>query len=139
MAKSLAEIEEEHGFVFGVPDDDPSHGQKRARVMKHLKCSTPGCARADERVDATPIHHDTALPVICGECGAVLLCNHEPDEEMISIEGTMVEPVRRIKTPCRICGSIIEDHTESLRPVALEDLPAAALQALGVAFHKADD
>jgi len=135
MPKSLTEIEEEHGFVFGVPEDDESRGRKSASVLGHIKCETPGCARADDRAQAIPVHHDTVLPIVCGECGCVLKCNHVAGEEMIDVAGSVTAPVREIKIPCQICGSIIERRTENLRPVQFEDVPAATLAALGITFE----
>lgn len=132
MAHDLVEIEERYGFVFGGGDDRGAG----ARVLKQIKCETPGCERARLEAPSTPIHEDTQLPVICGGCSTVLHCDHVPGDVRESIDGTLAAPTITRVTTCRACGTVLDSDTEALPPVSVADLPAAALHALGVPFPR---
>jgi hypothetical protein len=125
----LTEVERQHGFVFGVPDDADLGG---AQVVKTVACPTVGCPRSGGT--PLPVHEDTVLPVLCGGCGAVLHCEHKPGAQSESITGTLGTPRLRIVRHCTVCAELLECDERDLPPVRLEDLPASALAQLGVVF-----
>lgn len=132
MAKksgALLAIEAEHGFVFGLPE---SYDTASAGVRQHVQCRSVKCARTSQ---AVPVHHDTLLPVVCGECGDVLLCDHTPNARVTErVEGTIVAPVVVISTTCSLCGSVMDEKRVEKEPLSLRDLPASLMAALGYQF-----
>jgi hypothetical protein len=117
---------------FGLPDE---YEDARAGLRQHLKCGTLGCERARPDYPAQPVHEDTVHPVLCGGCGQVMLCDHEAEASpRETVGGTLSAPVTTVAVHCRRCSSVIDSHEVHHDPVALEDLPASALAALGVSF-----
>lgn len=133
-SKSLQQIEEEHGFRFGLPDD-VEHTSNGAPILKHVKCATVGCDRARPEHPPLPIHEDTVQPVFCGGCGEVLHCDHVPAEkDEDEITGTLLQPVLISRRRCRTCKTVLHEKRVEQKPVAFEDLPASLLAGLGASF-----
>lgn len=113
-APDLAEIEAQHGFVFGNPDGDTGDS---APVVAQLVCNGPKCSH---RGSFVPVHADTVLPVHCGGCGTVLHCDHA--HETTIVPPSLDEPLHHTVTACTRCG------TEKSRET--RDATAAELAAL---------
>jgi hypothetical protein len=126
---ALEKVEEEHGFIFGLPDE---HDDAGARVLKHVKCETPGCDRASPQHPPQPVHEDTQQPVLCGGCGAPLVCDHELVDEVEEPGGTLAEPVTYYRRVCHACHAVLEERVVQREPMRLEDLPVSVLADLGV-------
>lgn len=129
---TLDEIEAEHGFRFGVPDDEP----KPPAATRSLICRDPKCSNSGAHV---AVHTDTAQPVICGgaiieadsirPCGAILLCDHVTDTTERTA-GTLGAPVKITTTACTKCGTVTARTEEPQPPVDLASLPVSILDVL---------
>ena len=89
----LADIEAQHGFVFGTPDD---HETAHAAPAATLSCSNPKCKNRGMPV---VIHEDTIRPVHCGgltrdghACHAVLLEGDAPQDDVSRVILDTVSP-----------------------------------------------
>lgn len=117
----LSEIEAQHGFVFGNPDGDKGAG---APAVAALVCNGARCPHRGRHVQ---IHADTVLPLHCGGCGAVLHCDHAPEQRTVR-GGTLGAPVEHDITACTRCGSELARTTRDLDPAAvLLNLPHGIL------------
>lgn len=120
-APDLAEIEAEHGFVFGNPDGDTGD---QAPVVAQLVCNAPTCTH---RGSFVPIHADTVTPVHCGGCGTVLHCDHQ--HETVVVPPSLDEPLHHTVTACTICGSEARRDTRDATADELRALLPAGLRA----------
>lgn len=92
-ASLLADIEAQHGFVFGTPDD---HASEHAAPAATLSCSNPKCKNRGMPI---VIHEDTIRPVHCGgltrddvACHAVLLEAEQASEDVSRVILDTVSP-----------------------------------------------
>ena len=119
----LADIEAEHGFVFGLPDD---HETASAPSDKTLICSTSDCDAQNRQV---PLHTDTVLPVYCGSCNQVLHCEHNWVTETKTI-GTLANPQLHVQDTCTICSTQQPAAITPLPPIDIAQLPISVVAAL---------
>jgi hypothetical protein len=117
---TLADVEAEHGFTFGGKGESAGSPAVAAVV-----CGTPGCANLGHHVQ---VHADTPLPVHCGACGGVLLCEHDT-EPVTRLEGTVQAPVRVTSDVCKVCGLESNVSRAELPAVDVAGLPASAFAA----------
>lgn len=125
----LLEIEARHGFVFGLPDDYES---TNARVVATVNCTNPTCANRGQFVQ---LHEDSVLPVHCGACNSVLLCDHNfDDRERHPIQtvsaGTFGSPREESYQRCDKCGTESKRTVKQLEPLRIEDLPFSTVQKM---------
>lgn len=66
----LANVEAEHGFIFGNPDGQTAAGP----MIAALVCVNPICQNRGEHIAVTA---DTVLPIHCGCCFTELMPNPE--------------------------------------------------------------
>lgn len=111
----LLEIEARHGFTFG---DTGERGPGRSTIA--VACSSAGCPRQGRLVQ---LHDDTVQPVRCGECGAVMHCDHVPELRR-ERAGTLAAVVEHLITACTVCGTELDRQTRELGPMPLDQIPA---------------
>ena len=119
----LADVEAEHGFTFGTPDD---HETANAPSDKTLICSNKDCPAQNRQV---PLHADTVLPVYCGACGQVLHCDHEWVTD-ITTTGTLAAPLQHVQNVCPLCGTRQPADITPLPPIDIAQLPISVVAAL---------
>jgi hypothetical protein len=120
----LSSVEEQFGFVFG---DDKSGESAKASPVATVSCTNPVC---DNRNHHITVHEDTVQPVLCGQCGQVLHCDHDTTTETVVTTGTLAAPMRSVTVTCDACGKIVSAELTPLPPIRLEDLPIEALNLL---------
>lgn len=115
----LLAVEQQHGFVFGLPAD---YDNTSTKIVGTVSCNNPRCERQGQQ---HTIHADTPTPVICGGCSHVLLCEHKriPDEPEVRYSGTLAEPVKHEIVECLDCHTILQHTPTRVRP---QDVPLAA-------------
>ena len=119
----LADVEAEHGFTFGTPDDYETAG---APSDKTLICSTNDCSAQNRQV---ALHVDTVLPVYCGGCGEVLHCEHNWVTETTTI-GTLAAPLQHNQDVCTLCPTRQPATITALPPIDIAQLPISVVAAL---------
>lgn len=125
----LLEVEARHGFVFGLPDDYESTKQPQ---IASVNCSNPTCER---RGQFHAVHADTVLPLLCGGCGTVLMCDHNFDNKdahpiQTVSAGTFGSPREESYQRCDKCGTESKRTVKQLEPLRIEDLPFATVQKM---------
>lgn len=118
----LSSIEEAFGFVFGDPGTESGSAPEIAKVV----CGQPGCDRQNRMVT---VHADTVQPVLCGGCGGVLHCEHDP-VTVSRREGTLASPVLVEGEDCSRCGQTLNANRRPLEPFDLGSLPVNVLEML---------
>lgn len=119
----LERVELEHGFQFGTGTDPTSD---QAPPSAALVCTNPECPNRNQHVQ---INTDTILPVRCGNCSTVLLCDHDYQPQQ-KTEGTLNNPTRVDWTECTTCHDRTPEQRTNLDPVDITQLPIAQAQAL---------
>ena len=119
----LADIEAEHGFIFGTPDD---YETADAPADKVLICASQDCAQQNRQV---ALHADTILPIFCGSCGQVLHCEHDW-ETVVTTTGTLANPTRKTQDTCTICATQKPAVHTPLPPINITDLPITVIASL---------
>jgi hypothetical protein len=120
---ALQAIEAEHGFTFGTSAD---HDTGQQPVIASVVCVTPTCDRLNVPVE---VHADTVLPLHCGGCFAVLMCEHVWVKQSVT-EGVFAAPVRVDWEQCALCGAFRNKTKTELPAIDLGSLPAGLLATL---------
>jgi uncharacterized repeat protein (TIGR04076 family) len=115
----LADVETQHGFVFG---GGPAVSGQPVAVVQ---CVTPTCKHRNQQVQ---VFEDHATPVHCGGCSTVLHCVHEY-ADAVRHEGTLGAPVEVRESVCRHCGDVSSAERKPVL-IRLQDLPVSALSSL---------
>lgn len=113
----LEQLELLHGFTFGGADAGAG-----ADAVATLVCTNPKCGNKNQHL---AIHADTALPVYCGSCSAVLHCEHNMVESLTH-EGTYGAPVEVRSQKCTMCYFTAEVTKRALPAVDLSTIPLGA-------------
>lgn len=118
----LQHVEAELGFTFGGDGESANAAEVAALV-----CTQPTCPN---RGNHLAVHADTPLPVHCGGCSAVLLCDHDM-VDTLTHEGVVSAPVEVRSRVCSRCGFTADVQKRTLPGLDLASLPITALPALG--------
>ncbi|WP_136642482.1 hypothetical protein [Subtercola vilae] len=118
----LEQLEAEHGFTFG--GDGESAG---ANAVSTLVCTQPKCPNRNQHV---AIHADTPLPVHCGSCNTILLCEHNM-VAAVDREGTVGSPVEVHSQKCTMCSFTADVFRVELPAIDVSQLPLKVVDALG--------
>jgi hypothetical protein len=119
----LTEIETQYGFTFGTPEDHDTASAPKAGI---LHCANPDCSQINKGVE---YHADTVLPIHCGSCSTVLLCEHDW-EPVETLDGTLAAPVKVTHDRCSHCGTVANIVTTALDPIDLNDLPLSTIHTI---------
>lgn len=120
----LEQIERDNGFTFGTPNQTTETAG--APPSAALVCTNPECPNRNQHVQ---INTDTILPIRCGACSQVLLCDHDY-QPMTRTEGTLNNPTRVDWTECTTCHDRTPEQRTELPSININDIPIAQAQAL---------